>query len=83
MNLVMSQSRDSSVIGYLNESYLLRGGTRKRIKLQLEKKKQSFISAERGGYLVFCGGTGTLLLPVLRQNYEVALLWLIYHSLSG
>lgn len=35
----------------------------------------------RGGGLVLCGVTVTLLLPVLWQNYEVALFWLLYRGL--
>ena len=34
-----------------------------------------------GGGLVLCGVTVTLLLPVLWQNYEVDLFWLLYQGL--
>lgn len=46
---VLSGSKSNSTIGYINKSYLERGKTRTRLKLQLVKKKQSLplIKTER------------------------------------
>ena len=62
------------MIGYLNKSIHGSEGEPRKIKLQVIKKEQLIINTERGGVWYCVGGTVTLFLVVLRQNYEFCLI---------
>lgn len=72
---MLSASRDDSITGYLNKSYLKGRKTRSETKATCKKQQSTHIKQEVGiGYFVVC--TVTLIFSVLKQNYKVALSFL-------
>ena len=72
---MLSASRDDSITGYLNKSYLKGRKTRSETKAICKKQQSTHIKQEVGiGYFVVC--KVTLILSVLKQNYKVALSFL-------